>query len=408
MVIISPSFKKMVLQKMEQLQKFKTLFSDVWNTEALGADVGTWIIVVLIFLFFVMLRGVFTRFLFTRLGKLTAKTKTDLDDHVFKAVEKPVSLLPVVIGLFIATSYLDPEGKLAGITYNLEKSLITIVLFWSLHNAMDPVSAGLTRLEKMFSKPMVSWLRKGLKFLLIFIGVATVLEIWGIKVAPIIAGFGLFGVAVALGAQDMFKNLIAGLTVIAEKRFQPGDWILVDGIVEGTVEDIGFRSTQVRRFDKAPVHVPNAKLADSAVTNFSAMTHRRIYWKIGVTYDTSIAQLKEIRDGIEKYVLKNADFAAPEDVATFVRIDSFNSSSIDIMLYCFTKTTNWGEWLEIKEELAYRIKDIVEGAGSGFAFPSQSLYVEALPGSGPDIFVPPKKTKTPKKEQKKTAKKSAA
>lgn len=110
----------MVLQKMEQLQKFKTLFSDVWNTEALGADVGTWIIVVLIFLFFVMLRGVFTRFLFTRLGKLTAKTKTDLDDHVFKAVEKPVSLLPVVIGLFIATSYLDPEGKLAGITYNLE------------------------------------------------------------------------------------------------------------------------------------------------------------------------------------------------------------------------------------------------------------------------------------------------
>src|SRR5690606_7241278 len=147
---------------------------------------------------------------------------------------------------------------------------------------------GMTKLEKMFSAPMVSWLRKGLKFLILFVGIAAILEIWGIKVAPILAGFGLFGVAVALGAQDMFKNLIAGLTVIAEKRFHPGDWILVDGVVEGTVEDIGFRSTQVRRFDKAPVHVPNAKLADSAVTNFSSMTHRRIYWKIGVTYDTSI------------------------------------------------------------------------------------------------------------------------
>lgn len=387
---------------MEQLQKFNTLFSDVWNTQALGSDVGTWIIVVLIFLFFVMLRGVFTRFLFSKLGKLTARTKTDIDDRIFKAVEKPVSLLPVVVGLFIATSYLDPAGKLAGIVYNFEKSLIALVLFWSLYNALDPLSQGMTKLEKMFSAPMVSWLRKGLKFLILFVGIAAILEIWGIKVAPILAGFGLFGVAVALGAQDMFKNLIAGLTVIAEKRFQPGDWILVDGVVEGTVEDIGFRSTQVRRFDKAPVHVPNAKLADSAVTNFSAMTHRRIYWKIGVTYDTTIKQLKEIRDGIENYVLKNDDFAAPEDVATFVRIDSFNSSSIDIMLYCFTKTTNWGEWLAVKEKLAYRVKEIVEGAGSGFAFPSQSLYIEALPGSGPEIFVPPEKSK-PKKAAKKSA-----
>lgn len=387
---------------MEQLQKFNTLFSDVWNTQALGSDVGTWIIVVLIFLFFVMLRGVFTRFLFSKLGKLTARTKTDIDDRIFKAVEKPVSLLPVVVGLFIATSYLDPAGKLAGIVYNFEKSLIALVLFWSLYNALDPLSQGMTKLEKMFSAPMVSWLRKGLKFLILFVGIAAILEIWGIKVAPILAGFGLFGVAVALGAQDMFKNLIAGLTVIAEKRFQPGDWILVDGVVEGTVEDIGFRSTQVRRFDKAPVHVPNAKLADSAVTNFSAMTHRRIYWKIGVTYDTTIKQLKEIRDGIENYVLKNDDFAAPEDVATFVRIDSFNSSSIDIMLYCFTKTTNWGEWLAVKENLAYRVKEIVEGAGSGFAFPSQSLYIEALPGSGPEIFVPPEKSK-PKKAAKKSA-----
>jgi len=389
---------------MEQLQNFKQLFFDVWNAEALGADVGTWVTVVLIFLFFVMLRGLFTRYVFAKISAWTENTKTDLDNKIFKAVEKPVSLIPIVIGLFIATMYLDPEGNLAKLIYNVELSLIAIVLFWSLYNAMDPLAQGMNRLEKLFSKPMVSWLRKGIKFLICFIGIATVLEIWGVQVAPILAGLGLFGVAVALGAQDMFKNLIAGLTIIAEKRFQPGDWILVDGVVEGTVEDIGFRSTQVRRFDLSPVHVPNGRLSDSAVTNFSAMKFRRIYWKIGVTYNTSIDQLKDIRGGIENYILENDAFVRPDEAATFVRIDSFNDSSIDIMLYCFTRSIKWGEWLEIKENLAYRIKEVVEGAGSSFAFPSQSLYVEALPGDGPEVYIPP--VKTPQRGKKTGGKKT--
>ena len=169
-----------------------------------------------------------------------------------------------------------------------------------------------------------------------------------------------------------------------------GDWIMVDGIVEGTVEHIGFRSTHVRRFDKAPVYVPNAKLADNAVTNFSEMSHRRIKWIIGVEYGTTVDQLRQIRDEIEDYILNTEDFAAPSDVATFVRIDSFNDSSIDILLYCFTKTTNWGEWLKVKEKLAYKVKEIVERAGTAFAFPSRSLYVESVPGEAPEVFVPPR------------------
>ena len=240
---------------------------------------------------------------------------------------------------------------------------------------------------------MVEWLVKAIRATFIFIGTATILQIWGIEVGPILAGLGLFGVAVALGAQDLFKNLIAGLLIIAEKRFNKGDWIRVDGTVEGTVESIGFRSTVVRRFDKAPVFVPNAKLSDSAVTNFSSMTHRRIYWKIGVEYRTSVDQLRSIRDAIESYVANNDAFANPPDVVRFVRIDSFSDSSIDIMLYCFTRTTNWGEWLEIKEQLAYAIKEIVEGAGSAFAFPSQSLYIEATPDDSPETFLPPEPNK---------------
>src|SRR3546814_4513184 len=95
------------------------------------------------------------------------------------------------------------------------------------------------------------------------------------------------------------------------------------------------------------------------------MTHRRIYWKVGVRYSTSVEQLREIRDGIEAYILEHDDaFARPSEVATFVRIDSFSDSSIDILVYCFTRTITWGEWLAIKEGLAYRIKEVVEGAGT--------------------------------------------
>ena len=224
---------------------------------------------------------------------------------------------------------------------------------------------------------------------LAWFGAATILEIWGIKIGPILAGLELFGVAVALGAQDLFKNLISGILVIAEKRFNPGDWIRVDGEVEGTVETINFRSTLVRRFDKAPVFVPNSKLSDNSVINFSSMTFRRIYWVIGVEYRTTVDQLRIIRDGIENYILESDDFAKPPKVPTFVRIDKFSDSSIDIMVYCFTKTTVWGEWLQIKEALAYGVKEIVEGAGTAFAFPSRSIYMETVAGEKPEVFVPP-------------------
>jgi MscS family membrane protein len=151
------------------------------------------------------------------------------------------------------------------------------------------------------------------------------------------------------------------------------------------VLQIGFRTTTVRRFDRAPVYVPNARLADGALTNFSRMTHRRIRWLLGLEYRTTLDQLKQIRAEIERYILQSDEFAKPEEVATFVRIDAFNDSSIDILIYCFTRTTVWGEWLEIKERLACRIKEIVEGAGAGFAFPSRSLYLETLPDS-PEVF----------------------
>ena len=215
-----------------------------------------------------------------------------------------------------------------------------------------------------------------LKFLIFVIGAAAVLELWGIKVGPILAGLGLLSVAVALGAQDLFKNLISGILILLEKRFQNGDWIKVENIVEGVVEKIGFRSTLIRRFDSSPVMVPNFNFAENAVTNFSNMKSRRIYWTIGLEYRTTHDQLRIIRDQIEEYISSSGDFVKSSEQPLFVRLEKFSDSSIDILIYCFATTTVWGEWLKIKEELALKIKSIVEENNAGFAFPSQSIYVE--------------------------------
>lgn len=378
---------------MDKLTSFWAIVVDVWKHGLFGVQIDRILIAVGIFVLFLVFRRLFIRFVLGRFEAWAEATHTEFDDHAVSALKKPMGLVPVVLGVYVVAEYLgleDPFGTLAEKTV---RSLIVFVLFWAFFNLVQPLSFLFKRLEAVFTPSIMEWLLKTIKGAFVFVGAATILEIWGIRVGPILAGLGLFGVAVALGAQDLFKNLIAGILVISERRFDVGDWILVEGVVEGTVEKIGFRSTLVRRFDKAPMFVPNSKLSDNAMTNFSAMTYRRVYWMIGVLYDTSVDQLRRVRDEIEAYVLDNPEFVKPPDAPLFVRIDRFGDSSIDIMLYCFTKTTVWGEWLKIKETLAYRIKEIVEGAGTSFAFPSRSIYMASVSSEAPEPFIPPSESR---------------
>jgi len=368
---------------------FWAITRDVLDNTAFGTSFGRILIAVLVFAFLMIARGLFACFIIGWLKRAVKQTRNQIDDRMVEALEMPLRFIPVVLGFFIATEVLQLEGTFDTLALRLTRSLIVFTMFWGAIALVEPISLLFGRVRDVLTSTMRDWILKAVKILLGVVGAAAVLQLWGIEIGPLVAGLGLFGLAAALAAQDLFKNLLSGVLIIAEKRFNPGDWIRVEGVVEGTVQSIGFRSTMVRQFDKAIVQVPNAKLADTAVVNYSEMSHRRIYWKIGVLYDTSADQLREIRDGIEAYILGDEAFAKPEDVATFVRIDSFNDSSIDIMVYCFTKTTVWGEWLAVKEQLAYRIKEIVEGAGSAFAFPSRSLYLEAVPADAPEEFSPP-------------------
>ena len=379
-------------QTLDTLSALLRPVAEIWETHVVGLQVGAVVGAVLVIAACLLLRGVFTRVVVRRLARWAERTESRLDDEAIAALEPPLRFVPLVIGLFLAKAILPFAGLAERIADDLLRSLAAFVLFWALYRLAEPLRGLAARVEEKIGAEVVDWSIRGLKIAFVAIGAITVLEIWGIEVGPILAGLGLIGVAVALGAQDLFRNLIAGLLIIGERRLAHGEWIKIDGGVEGTVEAIGFRSTRVRQFDKAPIYVPNSKLSDTAVVNYTRMTHRRIYWMIGVEYRTTVEQLRQIRDGIETFLLEDDAFAHPPEVPTFVRIDRFSDSSIDIMVYCFTVTTGWGEWLAIKERLAYRIKSIVEEAGSDFAFPSRTLYVGSG-GDAPEIFVPPESDK---------------
>ena len=182
-----------------------------------------------------------------------------------------------------------------------------------------------------------------------------------------------------------YENCISSVDKFIEDL---NEFILVSDEVEGVVEQIGFRSTLVRKFDSTPVMIPNYKFAEQSVTNYSRRHHRRIRWLIGLEYKTSIDQLKQIRDEITKVIADNKEFAKNENGGVFVRVDSFSESSIDMLVQAFTVTNDWSEFLKIKEDLAVLIINIVEKNNAAFAFPSQSLYVESFPNEKSEIFNP--------------------
>ncbi len=359
---------------MEIFYNFKVLFLSVWNKGILGVDIFQILIGIGIFLIFLIFRGIISKVIIKKLDNIAKRTSNKLDDTFVQAMEGPARFLPIVIGFFIASYYMTFSEESRAVVDTINRTLITILIFWVIHQIIEPISYILSGLDKVLTRELIGWIIKSLKILIFILGLAAVLELWGIKIGPIIAGLGLFGVAVALGAQDLFKNLISGILVLVEKRFKIGDWILVEGIIEGIVEKIGFRSTVIRKFDKSIAIIPNFQFAENAVINISQTTNWIISWTINLQYDSTIDQLKTIRNEIEDYIKKNEDYK-PE-LGYAVRVDQFSESSIDMYIRCFTKTDDWDEWLAVKERLAIQIKQIVEKNKASFAFPSQSIYVE--------------------------------
>ena len=361
--------------------------------QAVDLDHGPWqrpVLALLLLAVFLLGRRLLTHWLLWPLlgglSRLLRVERARLDG----VLRDPATLVPVVAGIYLAAHVFQFDDWVQEVILLVLRSIGVFGTTLLMARALKALAAESRVLTTSLGEEIVTWGVRLLEILVWLLGVAAILEVWGVQVAPLIASLGILGVAVALGAQDFFRNLISGLVVLSEKRYRRGDRVQLAGVVDGSVERIGFRSTRVRLFDGAPVSVPNATLSDGALVNYGEIPWRRVLWTITLEYGTSAAQLVRIRDEIREYLRDCGDFVPGEEATQEVRLDKFANSSIDIMIYAFANTNEWAPWLEVKERLLLRVKEIVEGAGASFAFPSRSIYIEkgapapeGTPGSGP-------------------------
>ena len=269
----------------------------------------------------------------------------NINQSTKKNLDGPIKLFIVGIGLSVASYFLSDSEKIYEFFHKINSSIFTIIIFWFLSQIIRPSFLKIKNVESILTRDLVEWITNFIRIVIFILGFCAVLELWGIRVGPIVAGLGLFGVAVALGAQDLFKNLISGVLVLIEKRFKKGDVVLIENIIEGVVEKIGFRSTAIRKFDKSLCYIPNNQFAENAVTNITKISNRRINWIIGLEYKSSTKQLKSICKDIEKKITSNKnDFCVNEITPVIVKINEFSASSIDILVRCFTNNNDFQEF----------------------------------------------------------------
>ena len=360
------------------MDNFIAIVSDVWNRGFLGVDLGSIIPSLAVILIAFLFRGFIISVILNSLGRLADKTESKIDDEILNALRKPIGLIPITVAIYICTLILPISGVVGDIATNIVKAFVVFTIFSALSNSVKPIFAALST-SAWLTASMQMWLERASRFLVWVIGAGIILDIFGIQIGPLVAGLGLFSVAVALGAQDFFKNLIAGILIIGEHRFQPGDRIEVTGELHGIVETIGFRSTVIRTFDTAPMTIPNKDLSDVKVINHGEMINRRINWKINLIYSTSIEQLEAITVNIKKYILDSDDFTSDPELDPVVRVVELGASSIDILIVGYADPMGFAAFNKVKENLIFNIMKIVKDNSSEFAYPSTSLYVESMP-----------------------------
>ena len=361
------------------------IINNVWTQGFLGIGITEIIISFLIFIVGAISRAFFVGRVLKWLESITAATNSEIDDVLLQSFRKPLGFIPITIALYCIAVYLPLSGVADLFATNIIKALIAFTIFSTLANSISPIFNAFTS-TAVLTKSMTVWLERAARIIIWIIGIGVIFDIFGIQIGPLVAGLGLFSVAVALGAQDLFKNLISGLLIIGENRFQPGDRIEVSGQLHGIVEDIGFRSTLIRMFDTAPMLVPNKDLSDVMVINHGKMKFRRISWALNLVYSTTQEQLAKICDDISEYINHSDQFATNPEQESFARTEELAASSIDVRVLCYTDPMGLTDFSKIKQNLIFEIIKIVRLNGSEFAYPSSSLYIENNESVDPSVY----------------------
>ena len=343
------------------------IFSEsMWR---IGAALG---VIILTFL----LRRVFVKIILGLLKRLTSKTETNIDDILLEIIEKPARFAFIILGIFLASqiTVLSPNVDL--FLGRVTRSLILFTLFWAAYRATDIFTYIFekftqktdTKLDNM----LISFLSNSVKIVIAIIGSVSIIQVWFKEIAGILTGVGLGGLVLALAAQDTASNIFGSITIMLDRPFTIGDWIQTS-TVEGTVEDMGFRSTKVRTFSQALVTVPNSVLGKDTITNWSKMGKRRISYRLPLSYSTTPEQLEECLIRLRE-MLKSHPEIHQETI--FVHFEKIGDRGLDLFLYFFTKTTKWKVFLEVQEDVHLKILHILDELGLSVALPARNIYVE--------------------------------
>lgn len=355
---------------------YSSEYGEFWSFTILGTPMANIMGAILVFVFFLALRKIFTKVVLEFFLYLSRKTSTSLDEQIIIGLKEPIRFAFIVVGAHLFFLLLFIQSKFIHLFL---ESLIIYTVFWaiiSLIEAFRDYIFNYRSIDKQHSKELASFVIKVLKGIVIAIGVSLILHNWGVNVTGIVASLGLGGLAFALAAKDTASNLFASIALLLDNSIRSGEWVKVAG-VEGVVEGVGMRTTKIRSFEKSLYTVPNHLIANNPIENFSRRGVRRIKMNVGLTYDTNSRQLENIVKDIRDMLQHHPRVSQKETL--LVNFTAFGDSTLDIFIYTFTHTAQWDQYLEIREDIHLKIIKIVEGHGSAFAFPSQSLYVESLP-----------------------------
>ena len=337
-------------------------------------------IAVAVFAFFVLLKKIFAKHVFKIILRFVNKTKFDIDTQIVSAFQKSLTNFFEVLGLYFALKILISAGIPITIL-DIDKifnSAVIILIYWGLYNLTGESSLLFERMHKAYDvkvdKILFPFISKILKLILSALVITIIAEKWGYNIQGFVAGLGLGGLAFALASKDAAANIIAGICIIVDKPFTIGDWIN-SNMLEGSVEQIDFRTTKIRTMDQSLIIVPNSKLTIEAVTNFSRRGKRRVSLTLELTYKTPMEKLEccvaNIRSMLETHPQVNK-------VGILVRLDKFSATNLDILICFFADTPDYYEYFKIKEDVNIKIINILQRDGVSMALKSTSIYVEKL------------------------------
>lgn len=302
--------------------------------------------------------------------------------QILRCLDKPAGLLLAVFVWYTSIHFLEIKGTPAAIILSGIQIVGSIAVIWGSYRMTDVLSEVLGRLadktESDLDDQLVPLVSRSLRIFVVIIGVLATIQNLGFNVMSLLAGLGLGGLAFALAAKDTAANVFGSIMIILDRPFKIGDWIKA-GSVEGTVEDIGFRSTRIRTFYSSQISIPNASLANLSIDNMGRRDYRRIYTTLGVTYDTTTEQMRKFIGGIKQII---ADNEYTRKDYYHVVFKGYGASSLEVMVYFFLSVPDWTEELKQKEKIFLEIFEMAESLGVSFAFPTQTLHIESLPDKG--------------------------